>query len=238
MQNKDKHGFFSQIVKSIKDFDKYEDFAIEKTGKSMKYICLLILIFAIVVYVLFLYKFSISDTDGLSFFKENILNINYSQQELNLDNIDSIIVQSKHNVVIPIWIYILYLTSFLVDAVILGVVGYIISLISRIRIKYKACFNLAVHALTLPIILELIYMVINSITGYEIKYFNWMYTCISYVYMIVAILMIKTDFINRQLELIKLEKEQQKVREELQKQDEQEEQNKKEDNNKENKEEN
>ena len=42
-----------------------------------------------------------------------------------------------------------------------------------------------------------------------------MYSTISYIYVIVAILMIKTDFINRQKELIKLAEEQEKIKEEL-----------------------
>lgn len=45
-----------------------------------------------------------------------------------------------------------------------------------------------------------------------------MYTTISYIYVIVAVLMIKTDFITRQLELMKIAQEQEKIKEELEKQ--------------------
>lgn len=77
---------------------------------------------------------------------------------------------------------------------------------------------MGVYALTLPILLNIIYIVVNTFTGLEIKYFSWMYTTISYIYMIVAILMIKTDLINRQVELMKIIEEQEKVKKEIEEQ--------------------
>ena len=56
-----------------------------------------------------------------------------------------------------------------------------------------------------------------------------MYNTISYIYVVVAILMIKTDFINRQAELIKIAQERLKVKEELEKQKEEEKEKTKED---------
>ena len=214
MQDK-KSGFLNELKKSVKDFDKYEDFAISPTNKSMKYFLLIILFFSIVIYGIFIYKFSISDDEGIKFFKENIVNINYEQEDISINGINDIIIQNKNNVIIPVWIYILYFSNFIVDTAILAALGYIVARISRIKLPYKANFNMAIHALTLPIILKLIYIVIHSFIGFEIKYFDWMYTTISYIYIVVAILMIKTDLINRQMELIKLQEEQIKVREQM-----------------------
>ena len=59
-----------------------------------------------------------------------------------------------------------------------------------------------------------------------------MYSTISYIYVIVAILMIKTDFIQRQMELIKLAQEQEKVREEMKQKEEAEKEKQKEENKK------
>ena len=234
----EKNGFFKEVKKSIKDFDQYEDFAIATTGKSMQYILILILILALVIYGLFIYKFSVSDEEGLSFFKENILNLNFEEEGITIEEIDNIIIQSKNDVIIPIWIYLLYLTNGIVDAVILAALGYIVARISRIKILFKASFRMAIHALTLPILLEILYIIVHSLTGFEIRYFDWMYTTISYIYMIVAILMIKTDIINRQLQLIKLQEEQKKVREKIKKEKESEpEKEEKPDEKKENKEE-
>jgi len=64
-----------------------------------------------------------------------------------------------------------------------------------------------------------------------------MYDTISYIYVIVGVLMIKTDFINRQMELIKLTEEQEKIREEMNKKKEEEEREKEENKNSEKKEE-
>ena len=73
---------------------------------------------------------------------------------------------------------------------------------------------MALHALTLPTILNLIYIIVNLYTGFNIEYFQVMYSAISYVYIITGILMIKADFIKKQLELNKILEEQQKIREE------------------------
>ena len=89
--------------------------------------------------------------------------------------------------------------------------------------------------------MHLIYIIVNLFTGFRINNFQFMYNTISYIYVIVAILMIKTDFIQRQIELMKLAEEQEKVREEIRKQEDDEKQkqeNKKQEDKRENKEEN
>ncbi len=214
-QVKKQKSWFKDLATSIKDFDKYEDYAINTTWSSMKYFLILIIIFSIFIYIIYAYKFHVSDEQGIEFFKKNILNLDYEMEQMQIMDIDSIIIENKANVIIPIWIFILYFTSFLVDAVILAALGYIVSIMYRIKIKYKATFNMALHALTLPIVLNLLYIIVNAFTGFYIKYFQIMYTTISYIYMIVAILMIKTDIITRQMELIKIQAEQEKVREEI-----------------------
>ena len=72
------------------------------------------------------------------------------------------------------------------------------------KINFSNSFGIAIHAITLPIVLNLIYLVINTFTRFEIKYFDWMFSSIAYIYVVVAILMIKTDFINRQLQLLRI----------------------------------
>lgn len=130
-----------------------------------------------------------------------------------------------------IYMYIIYFTSTIIDILILAALGFVIARISRMRIRFKATFNMAIYALTLPILLNLVYIIVNSFTGITVKYFEWMYTTISYIYMIIAILMIKTDLINKQIELIRIVEEQEKVKEELKQQEE----DKKEEEDKENK---
>ena len=134
--------------------------------------------------------------------------------------------------VIFVYLYIIYFISIFMDVLLLSVLAFIISRISRIKLKYAPSFGIAVHAITLSVLLNLIYIVVNLLTGFQIKYFQLMYNTISYIYVIVAILMIKTDFINRQMELMKIAEEQEKIREEMRKKEEEKKQRKQEENKK------
>jgi len=93
--------------------------------------------------------------------------------------------------------------------------AWILAKILGIKMQFKNGFNIGIYALTLPILLNIIYIVINQLTGFKISNFQWMYSMISYIYVFIAILIIRSDLINRQLELMKLQEEQKKVREEL-----------------------
>ena len=114
-----------------------------------------------------------------------------------------------------IYLYIIYLSSVLIDALVLALLGYITSTILKVRLKVSALYNIAVYALTLPIILNLMYIIINMFTGFTVKYFQVMYTAISYIYVISSILIIKSDVIKKQRELMKIMSEQEKVKEEI-----------------------
>lgn len=114
-----------------------------------------------------------------------------------------------------IYLFIIYFSTVLVDALLYSLLGYIAGVFSRLRLKYSATYNIAVHALTVPIILNLIYIAVNMLTGYTIKYFDIMYMAITSIYVITAVLMIKSDVIKRQMELSKIISEQEKVKQEL-----------------------
>lgn len=74
---------------------------------------------------------------------------------------------------------------------------------------------MGIHALTLPIVLNIIYVLINGLTGFVVKYFQIMYTAISYIYIITAIFMIKSDYIKRKIELQKIQSQQAKIKMEI-----------------------
>lgn len=113
-----------------------------------------------------------------------------------------------------IFLFIYFIYEFFIDAISLALLGYLVGRINRMRIKLSATYNIGTYALTLPIVLKLIYIITNLITGIEIKYFNWMYTAISYVYVVVAILMIKADFIDKQMQMMKIYEERKNNKEE------------------------
>ena len=173
---------------------------------------------------------------------KDIANIyNYTSFEKNdvlnfISNMNNASLYSGFFGIIVIYMFIIYFASTLGDAIMLAILGFIVARIIGIKIKFKATFNMGIYALTLPIMLNLIYMVINIFTGFEIKYFQWMYTTISYIYMIVALLIIKTDLINRQIELKKIIEEQEKIKKEMQQREEKKEESEEDKENKEDKE--
>ena len=56
VQEVKKIGFFKKVIKSIKDFDKYEDFAIERLSESIKYFLKIMAIFAAIISIVYTYK--------------------------------------------------------------------------------------------------------------------------------------------------------------------------------------
>ena len=121
-----------------------------------------------------------------------------------------------------LYMFLTYLSSIIIDVLIIALLGYIVSKIVGMKIRFSANFSMAVHALTLSIILNILYIILNAFTGYTIKYFQIMYTAISYIYIVAAILIIRADYIKKQIELNKIKSEQENIREELKKQEQEE----------------
>jgi len=160
-------------------------------------------------------------SDALEYKYSDIIGI-YNIQEFNKQDVSNFINKANNfssyiSIFIAMFIslYIIYTISTIVDVFMLAVLGFIVSRIAGMRMRFKATFNIGIYALTLPILLNVVYIIINNLTGFEIKYFSWMYTTISYIYVIVAILLIKTDLIDKQAELMKIIEEQEKVRQEI-----------------------
>lgn len=145
--------------------------------------------------------------------KEEILNL------LSYDTIKPVLF-AMFGIFLVYFFIIAYLPSTLIDIIILSVFAYIVSSITRIKLKYSAVYNIAAYSLTLPIILNIIYVIINGFTGFEIKYFEIMYTTIATIYITAAILIIRSDVIKKQMELTKIIEEQDRVRAELQRREE------------------
>ena len=303
-QTKKRDGFFKTVLKSIKDFDKYEQFGLEGMGRTCLYSLQMVAIITIIVVAVLIYQFSTTMQSAVIYFNDNVQEMSYtdgiltvnSNQKLEVDtnstiaqkiivdtsdltdeqieqyrtdlnDLNSGIILLKDKILIKnemltaitettytdilsqynitnldkqsvldyiyanqsqvyisvaivefIYMFAIYLTSILMDTLILALLGLIVSRIAGMKIKFSACFSMGVHALTLPIILNILYIILNAFTGYTIKYFQIMYTAISYIYMVAAILIIKSDYIKRQMELDKLKSEQEKVRAELDRQ--------------------
>jgi len=307
-ENQIRMGFFKRVLVSIKDFEKYIDFAVEKTSTAISYLIKLILIFTIVISAVFTYNFFADVQNGIKYFKDEMPDLSYengelivkSEEEIKIENDKSIlqyimidtnatdeeksiyitevsgyntgliilndkmvmknamlrepieykytdiatqygissfnkeqvvqIIDSADQSVLYfgffttmfIYMFLVYFTTALLDVVTIFLLGLIISRMVGIKIKCKPIFNMSIYSLTLSILLNMIYIVVNAFTGFTIQYFQWMYTAIASIYMIVAILMIKADFINKQKELMRIVEEQEKVRQEMQEREERE----------------
>lgn len=303
-QTKKRDGFFKTVLKSIKDFDKYEQFGLEGMGRTCLYLLQMVAIITIIVVAVLIYQFSTTMQSAVIYFNDNVQEMSYtdgiltvnSNQKLEVDtnstiaqkiivdtsdltdeqieqyrtdlnDLNSGIILLKDKILIKnemltaitettytdilsqynitnldkqsvldyiyanqsqvyisvaivefIYMFAIYLTSILMDTLVIALLGLIVSRIAGMKLKFSACFSMGVHALTLPIILNILYIILNAFTGYTIKYFQIMYTAISYIYMVAAILIIKSDYIKRQMELDKIKSEQEKVRAELDRQ--------------------
>ena len=113
-----------------------------------------------------------------------------------------------------LYLFVIYLIQMLIDVLLLSVIGFLLSKIVGVKLSYKSIFSMSVYALTLSIILYIVYIVVNLFTGFQIIYFDIAYDAIAYIYIITAMLMIKSDLIKQQIEVGKIVEEQKKIREE------------------------
>ena len=119
-----------------------------------------------------------------------------------------------------VYMFIMYISSILVDILLFAILAYIVTKIAGLRLKYSAIYNIASYSLTLPLILNMIYFVVNRLTGFTIQYFQIMYIGVTSIYIITSILMIKSDVIKKQIELNRIIEEKEKVNEELRRKEE------------------
>lgn len=259
---KEKNLFIKDVIKSVKDFDKYEDFGLESFGKTIMYILKLVAILVLVITAISIYQFSNTANKVAQYFEENIENFEYTDGVLTINNDeetqitefqetfgdiivntadlsqeqienylnsveasnnmviilkDRVMVKNKSllkttqttysdlfsgynigsvdkqtilssfyksktqmyisiSVVLCMYLLIVYFISTLFDAILLALVGLILSRLMKMKIKYSATFGMAAHAITLPVILNLLYIVINRMTRMDCSIFS------SYVY--------------------------------------------------------
>ena len=77
----EKIGFFKRVLISIKDFEKYDIFAMEKWQSSIKYLFIITLIFSFIFTILYSYKILTGGLDDLI----NQVDVNISE-ELNMSS--------------------------------------------------------------------------------------------------------------------------------------------------------
>lgn len=114
-----------------------------------------------------------------------------------------------------IYAFVIYIINTLFNIVIISIVGYLATVILKMKIRYVAVFNMAVYAITFPTILNMIYILINSFFRYTINYFDVMYILVASIYMMAAIFILKSEFNKKQGEVQKIVEVEKQVKEEM-----------------------
>jgi hypothetical protein len=224
LENK-KISFIKRLKRAIFNVELYADFATEKISIAIKFFVKLVLILSVVLGVVYTYKVLtiLNNQQELDILysqlqTQNVMNSNDINQSIDVlkQNSNSYIAIA---VTFALVIFIQFLGFGFWDIIILSVFAIIVTMMSRMKIKYKALFIISLYALTLSTILKYIYAIANVLTNINVEYFSIAYDVISYIYIIAAILIIKSDFISQTIELNRIYKEQEKIREELKEQD-------------------
>ena len=126
---------------------------------------------------------------------------------------------ARYSMAIVIYLIFMNVIVGLLDSVELAVLGWITSITARIKMRFTAIFNMAIYSLTLSILLNCIYVIINYFTDFTIQYFSIAYITIAYVYLAASIFIIKDDYLKKQEIVEKIKQEQEKVREEIKEQE-------------------
>ena len=103
-----------------------------------------------------------------------------------------------------VYSFIMYFLTTISNVVLLSIFGFITTLLAKIRMRYVAIFNMSVYAITLSVILNMLYIGINVFVPFSMEYFQVMYVAVAAIYLVAAILILKSDFIKKQAELMKI----------------------------------
>ena len=92
-ENSKKTNFFKEVIKSIKDLDKYEDFALELPGKALKYLIKLVAIFCVVISIFYTYQIVNNMNEIYVGLKDKLPEFSYSEGVLNVDSKEPIVIE-------------------------------------------------------------------------------------------------------------------------------------------------
>ena len=207
-----KLNFFKKIWYSITKFEKYPELAALGVKKALIYFTELIVIFCVIYtgsYAYYVSNVASFEEENLSFsqkvIKTMIKETGSENEQINqaleiADNysdtamIGSLFISS----------FISFWVAIVLDVFTLSIFGLFTCLIAKIKMNYKAVFNMSIYAITLSLILRTIYVVVTMLTSFEIKYFDVMYVAVAYITLAAAIFLIKSDVIKQHLELMKI----------------------------------
>lgn len=110
--------------------------------------------------------------------------------------------------------FVIYFINTMLNIIIIASVACVAALILKMKPKVSMMFNMGVYAVTLSTILNMLYIILNSLTGFKIVYFDVMYTVIASIYIIAAVFIMKSDLIKKQGEVQKIVEVEKELKEE------------------------
>lgn len=122
---------------------------------------------------------------------------------------------SQYGITTFIALFIANILVSLLDTLEVAIIGWIATMIARIKMKFSGIYSMAAYSLTLSMVLNIIYIIINYFTSFTIIYFQVAYITIACIYLIAAIFILKDDIIKKMQEVEKIKQEQKKVRQEI-----------------------
>ena len=114
-----------------------------------------------------------------------------------------------------IYAFVMYFLGVLSDAILLSFFGFFTAWLAKIKMRYVAIFNMSVYALTLSIILNILYLGVNIFIPFEMEYFQVMYAAVAAIYLVAAIFILKSDFVKKQMELMKIAEAQEIIKRQM-----------------------
>lgn len=217
-----KMNFFKKVWYSISKFEKYPEMAALGVKRAILYFTEIVLIMSILftgIYVYYIKNVAEFDDEEVGFSEKLAIELTRKNQIENRENIIENLKNEKSEfIIIAIGIAFLISNSIgtMVDVFILSAFGILTCAFAKIKMNYKALFNMSIYAFTLPIILRTIYFAITTLTTFKIKYFDIMYVAIAYISLAAAIFIIKSNVIKQHLELIKIiEESKEKIEERI-----------------------
>lgn len=212
-----KMNFLKQTWYSVTKFEKYPEMAAVGLKKSLLYFTKLMIIFSIICTITVVYCLYNSEKGG----EENSLSVKLynialssvpgEQDEIfknaSMDEVKEMIQNYSDGYTIFAIFIVIFTLIFgmtLIRIILLSVFGLITCFFAQIKINYKALFNMSIYAMTLSILLHIIYTCIILLTDFKVKYFDILYVSVSYISLAAAIFIIKSNVIKTHLELMKI----------------------------------
>ena len=217
-----KMNFFKKIWYSISKFEKYPEMAALGVKKAILYFIEILFIMSIIytgIYVYYIKNVAEFDDNGVSFSEKLAIEVKRKSKIENGETIIENIKNSKNKVLIAtvgITFLMALIIETLLNVITLSFFGILTCVFAKIKMNYKALFNMSIYAFTLSIILRTIYFAITTLTLYKIKYFDIMYVSIAYISLAAAIFIIKSNVIKQHLELMRIiEESKEKIEEKI-----------------------